>query len=172
MLITHDGHTPEVAATAFVHGSAHVIGRAVIGDHSSVWFGTVVRADIHDIRIGRHTNLQDMTVVHVTRDRFPTLIGNEVTIGHRAVVHGCVIGDRVLIGIGAIVLDGVEIGAESMVAAGALVTPGTKVPSGVVMMGQPAKVVRDLRPEELEHIKRTAQHYADYAANYRAQGIV
>jgi carbonic anhydrase/acetyltransferase-like protein (isoleucine patch superfamily) len=171
MLIRHDGHLPEVDPTAWVHDSAHVIGRAAIGPESSVWFGCVVRADIHNIRIGRRTNLQDMTVVHVTRDRFPTILGDEVTVGHRAVVHGCSVGDRCLIGIGAIVLDGVEIGSESMVAAGALVAPGTRVPSGVVVMGQPARIVRDIRPQELELIERTARHYAEYAANYRRQGI-
>lgn len=171
MLIRHDGNLPEVDASAWVHASAHVIGRATIGARSSVWFGCVVRADVHEIRIGRDSNLQDLTVVHVTRDRFPTIIGDEVTVGHRAVVHGCTVGDRCLIGIGAIVMDGAEIAAESMVAAGALVAPRTKVPSGVVVMGQPAKVVRDLRPEELEHIRATARHYAEYAANYRSQGI-
>ena len=171
MLVRHDDHFPDVDPSAWVHASAHVIGRAVVGPASSVWFGCVVRADIHDIRIGRCSNLQDLTVVHVTRDRFPTVIGDEVTIGHRAVVHGCVIGDRCLVGIGAIVLDGVEIAPESMVAAGALVAPGTKIPSGVVVMGQPARIARDLRPQELDHIRRTARHYADYAASYRSQGI-
>lgn len=171
MLIAHDEHRPQVADSAWVHASAQVIGRAVLGPDSSVWFGCVVRADVHDIHIGRRTNVQDLTVVHVTRERFPTIIGDEVTIGHRAVVHGCVVGDRCLIGIGAIVLDGVEIGSDSIVAAGAVVAPGTKVPSGVVVMGQPARVARDVRPEEIEHIERTARHYAEYAANYRRQGI-
>mgnify|MGYP002624057489 CR=1 FL=1 len=171
MLIGHDGHVPDVDPSAWVHASAHVIGRATIGADSSVWFGTVVRADIHDIHIGRRTNLQDLTVVHVTRDRFPTIIGDEVTIGHRAVVHGCTIGDRCLIGIGAIVMDGAEIASQSLVAAGALVPPGAKIPAGVVVMGSPAKVARDIRPQELAHIEASAQHYADYAASYRRQGI-
>ncbi len=171
MLIEHDGHRPQVAESAWVHASAQVIGRAVLGHESSVWFGCVVRADVHDIRVGNRTNIQDLTVVHVTRDRFPTVIGDDVTIGHRAVVHGCVVGDRCLIGIGAIVLDGVEIASHSIVAAGAVVAPGTKIPSGVVVMGQPARVVRDVRPEEIDHIERTARHYAEYAADYRRQGI-
>jgi len=172
MLIAHDGNTPQLDASAYVHSSAHVIGRVTLAAESSVWFGSVVRGDIHDIRIGRRTNLQDLCVVHVTRERFPTVIGDDVTVGHRVVLHGCVIGDRCLIGIGAIVLDGVEIGADSMIAAGSLVAPGTKVPSGVVMMGRPAKVVRDLRPDEREHIARTARYYAEYAASYRDQGIL
>lgn len=172
MLITHAGNTPRLAPSAYVHSSAHVIGRVALGEQSSVWFGSVVRGDIHDIRIGQRTNLQDLCVVHVTRDRFPTDIGDDVTVGHRAVLHGCVVGDRCLVGIGAIVLDGVEIGADSMIAAGSLLAPGTQVPPGVVVMGRPAKVVRDLRPAEREHIARTARHYAEYAASYRAQGIL
>lgn len=172
MLISHDGHTPEVSDSAYVHASAHVIGRVTVGPQSSIWFGSVVRGDIHEIRIGRQTNLQDQCVVHVTRDRFATIVGDQVTVGHRAVLHGCRVGDRSLIGIGAILLDGAEIGEGSMVAAGALVAPGTKVPPGVVIMGQPARVVRDLRPAEREHILRSAEQYAEYAANYRAQGIV
>lgn len=172
MLIGHDGHLPNVAESAWVHSSAHVIGRVAIGAESSVWFGSVVRGDIHDIRIGCRTNLQDLCVAHVTRDRFATFIGDDVTVGHRAVLHGCRVGDRCLIGIGAILMDGVEVAADSMVAAGALVSPGTQVPSGVVVMGRPARVARELRPEEHEHILRSAQQYAEYAARYRAQGIL
>lgn len=172
MLIRHDGHIPKIAESAWVHSSAHVIGRVAIGAESSVWFGSVVRGDIHDIHIGGRTNLQDLCVVHVTRDRFATFVGDDVTVGHRAVLHGCRVGDRCLIGIGAILMDGAEVASDSMVAAGALVSPGTHVPSGVVVMGRPARVVRDLRPEEHEHILRSAQQYAAYAANYRAQGIL
>lgn len=171
MLIEHAGRVPQVPPSAWVHSSAHVIGRVTLGEEASIWFNCVVRGDIHDIRIGARSNLQDLTMVHVTRDRFPTIIGDDVTIGHRVVVHGCTIGDRSLIGIGAIVLDGAEVEPEAMVGAGALVTPGMKVPSGTVVMGQPARVARALRPDELEHIRETATHYAAYARSYMQQGI-
>jgi gamma-carbonic anhydrase len=151
--------SPSVHADAFLAPTAVVIGDVEIGAESSVWFGTVVRGDVEPIRIGRRTNLQDMTVVHVTGGRGPTTIGDGVTAGHRAVLHGCVIHDDCLIGIGAVVLDGAEIGPESIVAAGALVPPGMRVPPRTMVRGLPAKVVRELTDAEVEGIRRSAANY-------------
>ncbi len=162
---------PRVDPTAVVLEGATVVGRVTIGAESSVWFGAVVRGDVHDVVIGARTNVQDRSVIHVTTDRFSTTIGDGVTIGHAAVLHGCTIGDYALIGIGAIVLDGAEVGERSMIAAGALVTPGTKIPPGQLAVGSPARVKRPLTPEELEHLERSAANYAALAARYRALGI-
>jgi carbonic anhydrase/acetyltransferase-like protein (isoleucine patch superfamily) len=162
---------PRVDASAVVFEGATVVGRVTIGAGSSVWFGAVVRGDVHDVAIGARTNVQDRVVIHVTTDRFGTTIGDEVTIGHAAVLHGCSVADRVLIGIGAIVLDGAEIGERAMIGAGALVTPGTKVPPGHLAVGSPARVKRPLTPDELSHLERSAANYAALAARYRALGI-
>ena len=170
MLVPYRDRLPEVAADAYVQETARVIGDVVIGSESSVWFYAVLRADVEKIRIGRATNVQDHAVVHVTHDRWPTILGDGVTVGHRVVLHGCTVGDFALIGIGAIVLDGAEIGAEALVGAGALVVPGTKVPPRTLALGSPAKVVRDLRPEEIEHLHESAANYVEYARSYRLQG--
>lgn len=162
---------PSVDPRAVVFAAATVVGRVRIGAGSSVWFGAVVRGDVEDVTIGERTNVQDRAVVHVTTDRFATRIGDEVTVGHAAVLHGCSIADRVLVGIGAIVLDGAEIGSECMIGAGALVTPGTRIPSGQLALGSPARVARPLRPAELEHLRRSAANYVTLAARYRELGI-
>ena len=144
-----------------------VIGDVEIGPGSSLWFGSVVRGDIHSVRIGARTNLQDLCVVHVTRDRFSTHLGDEITVGHRAVVHGCRIGDGALIGIGAIVLDGAEVGEEALIGAGAVVTPGTKIPAGALALGAPARVVRGLSASEREEQRARAHHYVALARAHR-----
>jgi carbonic anhydrase/acetyltransferase-like protein (isoleucine patch superfamily) len=143
-----------------------VIGDVVIGPDSSVWFGTVVRGDVHRIRIGARTNLQDQCVVHVTRERFATEIGNEVTVGHRAVVHGCRVGDGALIGIGAVVLDGARVGEEALVGAGAVVGPGSEIPAGALALGVPARVVRMLSVEERALQRERAREYVETARLY------
>lgn len=143
-----------------------MIGDVEIGPDASVWFGSVVRGDIHRIRIGARTNLQDQCVVHVTRDRFPTEIGCEVTVGHRATVHGCTVRDGALVGIGATVLDGAVVGEEALVAAGAVVTPGTEIPPGALARGVPARVVRDLTPDERAAQHRRALDYVTTARHY------
>jgi carbonic anhydrase/acetyltransferase-like protein (isoleucine patch superfamily) len=143
-----------------------VIGDVVIGPDSSVWFGAVVRGDVHRIRIGARTNLQDHCVVHVTRDRFATEIGDEVTVGHRAVVHGCRVGDGALIGIGAIVLDGARVGEEALVGAGALVSPGMEIPAGALALGVPARVVRALSADERALHRARAAEYVETARLY------
>lgn len=167
MIVPFRGVTPTIGADVFIEATARVIGDVVIGTESSVWFQTVIRGDVNFIRIGARTNLQDQVMVHVSHERHPTVIGDGVTIGHRAVVHGCTIGDGCLIGIGAIVLDGAVIEPGAMVGAGALVSPRTVIPSGKLALGQPARVVRDLRPDELERMAKTAVQYCDLARSYR-----
>jgi carbonic anhydrase/acetyltransferase-like protein (isoleucine patch superfamily) len=146
---------------------AVVIGDVEIGPDASVWFGSVVRGDIHRIRIGARTNLQDHCVVHVTRGLHPTTIGDEVTVGHRATVHGCTVGDGALIGIGATVLDGAVIGEEALVAAGALVPPGAEVPPRTLVRGVPAKPARELAAEEIALQRKRALEYVETARRYR-----
>jgi carbonic anhydrase/acetyltransferase-like protein (isoleucine patch superfamily) len=139
--------------------TACVIGDVEIGADSSIWYGSVVRGDIHQIRIGARTNLQDQCTVHVTRDRFATWIGDEVSVGHRAVVHGCRVGDGALIGIGAIVLDGAEVGEGALIGAGAVVTPGSVIGSNMLAVGIPAREVRELDPDERRtQLERTLKY--------------
>jgi carbonic anhydrase/acetyltransferase-like protein (isoleucine patch superfamily) len=159
---------PTVDPTAFVDVSAQVIGDVHLGRESSVWMNVVVRGDVHRIRIGARTNIQDLAMVHVMRDTHPTLIGDNVTIGHSAVVHGCTIEDRCLIGMGAILLNGAHIGTGSIVAAGALVPEGMIVPPGSMVMGMPAKVRRALTPEEDASIIWYADNYVRYRLDFQA----
>src|SRR3954453_2054769 len=148
MLRPYKGRLPRVAADAYVDASAQVIGDVHLDAESSVWMNVVVRGDVNFIRVGARTNIQDLTLVHVMRETNPTLIGNNVTIGHSAVIHGCTIEDRCLIGMGAILLNGCRIGTGSIVAAGALVPEGLVVPAGSMVMGMPARIKRPLTPEE------------------------
>jgi carbonic anhydrase/acetyltransferase-like protein (isoleucine patch superfamily) len=167
LILPYEGATPVVHPEAWIAPGAVVIGDVEIGPGSSVWFGSVVRGDIHRIRIGARSNLQDHCVVHVTRDVFPTEIGAEVTVGHRATVHGCTVGDGALIGIGATVLDGAAVGEEALVAAGAVVPPGVEIPPGVLARGIPARVVRDLSADERAGQRRRAHEYVATARGYR-----
>ncbi|MCC6848233.1 MAG: gamma carbonic anhydrase family protein [Deltaproteobacteria bacterium] len=171
MIAPFRGAAPRIEPTAFVAASAVVIGDVGVGPESSLWFHTVVRGDVGPIRIGARTNVQDHVTVHVVGGAYGATIGDDVTIGHGAIVHGCTLGHRVLVGLGAIVLDGVEIGADCLVAAGALVTPGTKVPPGRLVVGNPARVVRELRADERASLLASAANYVGYAAEYRAAGI-
>jgi carbonic anhydrase/acetyltransferase-like protein (isoleucine patch superfamily) len=171
MIIPFNGVMPLIASDVYVHDSAHVVGDVEIGAASSVWFQVVIRADVERVRIGRATNIQDHSTIHVRSERWPTILGDGVTIGHRVVLHGCTIGDHALVGIGAIVLDGAEIGSESLVAAGAVVAPGSKIPPRVLALGSPAKPLRDLRPEEIQQLHHSAELYVGYARSYRDQGI-
>ncbi len=162
---------PVIDPRAFVAASAVVIGDVVIGVEASLWFHAVVRGDVGAIRIGARTNLQDHVTVHVVGGRFGTTVGADVTVGHGAILHGCTIGDRVLVGMGAIVLDGAVIEDDCLIGAGALVTPGTRVPSGRLVLGNPARVVRALSADERSGLLRSAAGYVGYAAEYRAAGI-
>ncbi len=171
MLLPYDGRLPQVDPSAYVQQSAQIIGDVLVGAQSSVWFNAVIRGDVHHIRIGVRTNIQDNATLHVTANRWPTLLGDDVTVGHAVVLHGCRIGNRCLIGMGAIVMDGAEIGNDCLVGAGALVTPGTRVAPGQLVLGRPAAASRPLRPEELTSLRASAAHYVEHAASYRAQGI-
>lgn len=157
---------PQIHRTVFVANGAVVVGDVTIAEHSSVWFNTVARGDVNYIKIGKKTNIQDNSVLHVTTDTHPLVIGDEVTVGHRVILHGCTVRDRVLVGMGAIVLDGAVLEEYSFVAAGSLVPPGFNVPSGKLVMGAPAKVKRDLTEQELKSIRDSAANYVRNADRY------
>lgn len=172
MILTFKDAVPRLGPGVYVAPTAAVIGDVVMGKGSSIWFGAVARGDSHSIRIGEDTNIQDGSMLHVTGDFFPLTIGSEVTIGHRAVVHGCTIGDRVLIGMGAVILDGAEIGSESVVAAGAVVAEGAKFPPRSLLMGIPARKVRDIADSEVSRILEGAKTYRNTTAEYLAGAAV
>jgi carbonic anhydrase/acetyltransferase-like protein (isoleucine patch superfamily) len=157
---------PVVDPTAYVDASAQVIGDVAIGAESSVWMNVVIRGDVHRIRIGRRTNIQDLTMVHVMRETHPTTIGDEVTVGHSAVIHGTTIEDRVLVGMAAILLNGVHVGHDSIVAAGTLLTEGTRIPPRSLVMGRPGTVKRPLSDDEVAEIRWYADNYVGYRLEY------
>ena len=165
-LLPFAGKLPKLGARVFVADGARLIGDLEIGDDSSIWFNTVIRADVHSIRIGARTNIQDNTTIHVTAARAATTIGADVTVGHGAIIHGCTVGDGCLIGMGAILLDHAVIGPGSMVGAGSLVTQGKTFPPGSLIMGSPAKVVRSLSAEEQAQLFTSARHYVETAGRY------
>jgi carbonic anhydrase/acetyltransferase-like protein (isoleucine patch superfamily) len=166
MLRPFRGRMPVVHPSAFVDDSAQVIGDVQIGPESSVWMNAVIRGDVNDIRIGARTNVQDGTVIHVMHDTHPTRIGDDVTIGHSAVVHGCTVEDRVLIGMGAILLNGAVVGHDSIVAAGALVAEDMVVPPRSLVMGVPARVRRPLTDAEVDSVRESAANYVRYRLDY------
>jgi carbonic anhydrase/acetyltransferase-like protein (isoleucine patch superfamily) len=166
MLRPYRGKAPRVDPTAFIDDSAQVIGDVEIGEESSVWMCAVVRGDVHWIRIGRRTNVQDGAIVHAMTGTHPTTIGDNVTIGHAAVVHGCTVESQCLIGIGAILLNGSHVGAGSIVAAGTLLTEGMKVPRKSLVMGSPGKVKRLLTQAEIAGIQVYADRYVGYRLDY------
>jgi carbonic anhydrase/acetyltransferase-like protein (isoleucine patch superfamily) len=169
MLRQYKGVSPKVHPSAYVDDSAQVIGDVEIGAESSVWMNAVVRGDVHRIRIGTRSNIQDGTVVHVMNRSHPTSIGTDVTIGHAAVVHGCTIADRVLIGMGAILLNGASVGADSIVAAGSLITEGSEIPARSLVMGSPGKVKRPLTDGEVASILEYSERYVGYRLDYMAR---
>lgn len=158
-------YEPKINSETFIAPGARIIGNVEIGENSSVWYNCVVRGDVNYVKIGKNTNIQDGTVVHVTTDKYPTVIGDNVTIGHNATIHGCTIEDYGFVGMGAIVLDGAVVKSFGFVAAGALVPPGFVVPEGKLVAGVPAKIIRDLSDDEKENIKKSAQHYIEIANN-------
>jgi carbonic anhydrase/acetyltransferase-like protein (isoleucine patch superfamily) len=162
-IISYEGVEPTLGENVFVAPGAYVIGDVEIGNNASIWYGSVVRGDIHYVRIGAGTNIQDGTVVHVTHDTGPVVVGSDVTIGHRVVLHGCTVEDLALVGMGSVVLDGAVVEKYSMVAAGAVVTPGTVVQSGMLFAGLPAKPLRELTAEEMRSFEESAAHYREYA---------
>jgi carbonic anhydrase/acetyltransferase-like protein (isoleucine patch superfamily) len=167
MIRPFKGIVPAVPPSAFVEESAQVIGDVVLGERASVWFNAVLRGDVGPIRIGARSNIQDCCVVHCTKGKFFTTVGEEVTVGHSAVLHGCTIGDRVLVGMGATIMDGAVIASETIVGAGSLVTPGSIFPPRSLVVGAPARVRRALTEEELDLLRRSAENYLAYAEEHR-----
>lgn len=165
------GRFPQIAASAYIDPAAVIIGDVTIGEESSVWPRTVVRGDVHFIRIGSRTNLQDGCVLHVMKDEYPLVLGDEVTVGHSVTLHGCTIESRVLIGMGCIVLNGAVIGSGSIVAAGTLITERTIIPPGSLVMGSPGKVKRALTAIDRDSIGRYAERYSGYREIYRNEAL-
>lgn len=166
LLLPHEGRWPRPDPEAWIAPGATLVGDVELGAGASVWYGCVLRGDVHHVRVGARTNVQDGCVLHVTRDRFPTEVGEEATLGHRAVVHGCRVGDGALVGIGAVVLDGAEIGEGALVGAGAVVTPGTRVPPRSLVLGTPARVVRELEDAERTSQRERALRYVETAREH------
>lgn len=173
MIYSFKNHTPKIGENSWIADSAEVIGMVETGKDCSIWFGAVVRGDIHYIKIGDGTNIQDLAMVHVTHykkpdmsDGFPTIIGRYVTIGHKVMLHGCNIGDFSLIGMNAVILDGAEIGEESIVGAGSLVTMNKKFPPRSMIIGSPAKVVRQLTDEEVKNLHHHSYNYVEFKNDY------
>jgi len=166
VLRPYRGRLPVVHLTAYIDESAQVVGDVEIGEESSVWMNAVIRGDVNHVRIGRRSNVQDGAVVHVMHDTHPTAIGDDVTIGHGAIVHGCSIASRVLIGMGAIVLNGASVGEDCIVAAGTLVTEGAVIPPRSLVMGSPGKVRRALSDAEVASIREYAANYVRYKKDY------
>ena len=174
-LIDFEGKSPRIDPAAFVAPGARLIGDVEIGPEASIWYNCVLRGDMNLIRIGARSNLQDGTVIHVDPPRpggppegFPCLIGEEVLIGHMAMVHGCTLQDRAFVGLGSIVMDGCVVEGDAMLAAGAMLTPGKRIPSGQLWAGRPARFVRELRPEDLAGMKMGVAHYVALAKRHAA----
>lgn len=169
MILPYNGATPQIAPTAYVAESADLIGDVGIGEHASVWFRTVIRGDVNYIRIGSRTNIQDGSVLHVMKDLYPLLVGDEVTVGHNVTLHGCTVESRCLIGMGAIVLNNARVGEGSIIGAGSLVAESTVVPPRSLFMGSPARFRRHLTDKDLEVIRRYAANYVTYKDTYLAE---
>lgn len=166
MIRDYLGKMPKLGQDVFVAETAAVIGDVEIGERSSIWYGAVLRGDVYYIRVGKETSIQDGTVIHVTGGKFATMVGDRVTVGHSVTLHGCTVRDRVIVGMGATLLDEVEVGERSIIGAGSLVAPRTKIPPGVLALGQPAKVKRELTDEELAFFDVSAENYVKLAAAY------
>lgn len=161
-----DGHAPQLGKNAYVADSAQVIGKVTLEENASVWFGTIIRGDSEHIHIGRNSNIQDASVLHAD-EGVPLTLGENVSVGHKVMLHGCTVGDGSLIGIGAVVLNHAKIGKNCLVGAGALVTEGKEFPDGSMILGSPAKAVKQLSPEQIAGLQRIAKHYVDNAERFR-----
>lgn len=170
MYLPHLANDPQIPEDAYVDPSARINGDVVLGEGCSVWFQVAIRGDVNKIRVGKRTNIQDMTVFHTAHLTHPTLVGDDVTFGHCVLAHGTTIGHRVLVGMSSTLMDGSEIGDDVIIGAGSLVTEGKKIPSGVLAFGRPAKVVRDLTAEERQMIVERSAHYCRIAEAYREVG--
>jgi carbonic anhydrase/acetyltransferase-like protein (isoleucine patch superfamily) len=162
----YEGKEPRLGQRVFVAENATLIGDVHLGDDSSIWYGVVLRGDIHHIRIGARTNIQDNSVLHVEHETGPAIVGDEVTVGHSATVHGCTIGKGALVGIGATVLSHAVVGEYALIGAGALVPEGMTVPPRTLVLGVPGRVKRELTAEELDRLDRSWKHYVDYKDRY------
>lgn len=171
MLRPYRGVVPQIAATAYIDPSAQVIGDVIIGERSSVWPNVTIRGDTNSIRIGNETSIQDNSVLHCDPAPFGLEVGSRVTVGHQAMLHGCVIGDDCLIGIGAIVLNGARIGKGCVIAAGAVIAEGAQIPDYSMVMGVPGKVKREITKEERERFRLNADHYVEAARIYREEPV-
>lgn len=163
-----NGKMPQIHPTVFIAGGAQVIGDVTLAEDVGIWYNTVLRGDTNNIRVGRGTNIQDLTMVHVDPGAFRVEIGAHCTIGHRAIIHGCTIGDECLIGMGAIILNGARLGDRCIVGAGALVPEGKVFPAGSLLMGMPARVVREVTVEDMERLRKGALHYIGNARAFKA----
>ncbi|MFN6962780.1 MAG: gamma carbonic anhydrase family protein [Pyrinomonadaceae bacterium] len=172
MIDPFNGIAPKIDPTAFIAEDAIVIGDVEIGEESSVWFGSIIRGDVNYIRIGARTNIQDATVIHVSSQTHHTTLEDEITVGHRVTLHGCHVESGCLIGIGAILLDGVRVGRDSLVAAGSLLTPGTVIPPRSLVMGSPARVKRSLNDQELATLTKSWQNYVQLSRQYLDRSTV
>jgi carbonic anhydrase/acetyltransferase-like protein (isoleucine patch superfamily) len=167
----HKGVRPTLGRDVFIAPNATVIGDVHLGDEARVWFGAVIRGDVFPIRFGARTNIQDGSVVHVTGGQAATTVGDDVTIGHMVLLHGCTVGSRCLIGMGSIVLDNAEIGDECFIAAGSLIAPRTKIPPRSMVMGRPGKVVRPLTDRDLAMVREAGGLYVEYARTFRSDAV-
>ena len=167
MIMGFKNTKPQIHESCFIAPTADIIGDVILEEDVNIWFGTVIRADGNAIKIGKNTNIQDNSVVHIAGENIDTIIGENVTVGHNAIVHGCVVGDNCLIGMGAIILNRADIGNNTIIGAGSLVTEGKKRPSGVLCLGSPAKVIRNLTEEEIDGLKKHAQGYVDLSKDYK-----
>jgi carbonic anhydrase/acetyltransferase-like protein (isoleucine patch superfamily) len=166
-ILPFKGIVPQLGKNVLICDGVRIIGDVQVGDDSGLWFNAVLRGDVFPIKIGTRTNIQDGSILHVTTDTYALSIGDDVTVGHNAILHGATIGNRCLIGMGAIVLDAAVIGDESIVAAGSVVKQGMIIPSGVMVAGIPAKIIRDVKPEERQGFIDSAEHYREIAEHYR-----
>lgn len=168
MIYSFGEHRPQVHSSVFVAPDARIIGNVHVGIESSIWFGTLLRGDVDSIRVGARTNIQDQSMLHVSGGIWPASVGDDVTIGHKVMLHGCKVGNRVLVGMNSILLDGCEIGDDCIIGAGSLVLEGTKIPPGTLAVGSPCKVKRDLRDDERARILLSALHYIETSREYMA----
>lgn len=167
-IYAHKGITPRLGKDAWIAPNATLIGDVELGEESSAWFGAVLRGDVFPIRVGARTNIQDNAVVHVTGGKARTTIGDDVTVGHLAIIHGCTVGSRCLVGMGSVILDGAVVEDECFVAAGSLVAPGARIPSRSLVMGRPARRIRELGPTDLEEIRSASALYVQYSRDFAA----
>ena len=167
MILEHHKKSPLLDSPAYIAPNATLIGEITAGEGCSFWFNSVVRADVHWIKIGERTNVQDLSMLHVSYKKAPLTIGNDVTIGHACVLHGCTLHDRILVGMGSIIMDNAVIESDVIIGAGSLVTEGTVIPAGSLALGRPAKVIRPLSDEEKAYVKRSSFHYLQVAASYK-----